>query len=114
MKYVPEDERLNEGAHTRTLSRSLARAHALSLALSRAHTQLTLTHTHTLTRTRTLSHTLTCIDRYYMLIGFLIRVLREQVIRSKGFVWLATRPEVMGIWSSAGAAVQLSGGEPWW
>jgi G3E family GTPase len=31
----------------------------------------------------------------------------EGVLRSKGFLWIATRPEVMGIWSQAGG-----GGEP--
>ena len=35
------------------------------------------------------------------------------VIRSKGFVWLATRPDVAGIWSSAGAVSTLQPGGCW-
>jgi len=42
------------------------------------------------------------------------QTLGAEVIRSKGFVWLATRPDVMGVWSLAGGHVSLSAGEPWW
>lgn len=35
------------------------------------------------------------------------------VIRSKGFVWLATRPEWAGVWSSAGVVSSLQPGGSW-
>lgn len=35
------------------------------------------------------------------------------VLRSKGFVWLATRPRVSGEWSQAGCMWTLNGGAPW-
>ncbi|WVO13634.1 hypothetical protein L204_101255 [Cryptococcus depauperatus] len=35
------------------------------------------------------------------------------VLRSKGFVWLATRPGVHGEWSQAGIMFTLNGGGPW-
>jgi G3E family GTPase len=31
----------------------------------------------------------------------------DGVLRSKGFCWIATRPDVMGLWSQAGASVSL-------
>ena len=37
-----------------------------------------------------------------------------KVLRSKGFFWLATRPEYMMVWSQAGGLFQLSGGGVWW
>ena len=43
--------------------------------------------------------------------------LNEQwtgVIRSKGFFWLATRPDVAGMWSQAGGACQLQPGGLFW
>ncbi len=36
------------------------------------------------------------------------------VIRSKGFVWLATRYNEVGVWSQAGDVVVLTGGGQWW
>lgn len=36
------------------------------------------------------------------------------VLRSKGFFWLATRPEVQGIWSQAGLSIQLEPLSPWY
>ncbi len=36
-----------------------------------------------------------------------------KVIRSKGFVWLAGRPQV-GLWSQAGVACTLNPAGPWW
>jgi G3E family GTPase len=36
------------------------------------------------------------------------------VIRSKGFVWLATRYNAVGVWSQAGDVVILEGGGMWW
>ena len=36
------------------------------------------------------------------------------VLRSKGFVWLATRDEHAGLWSQAGVAGTLSAAGPWW
>ena len=36
------------------------------------------------------------------------------VLRSKGFVWLATRDRHAGLWSQAGSAGTLSSAGPWW
>jgi G3E family GTPase len=36
------------------------------------------------------------------------------VLRAKGFVWLASRPEVMAIWSQAGDNLTLEPGGLWW
>jgi len=36
------------------------------------------------------------------------------VIRSKGFCWLASRNERMGIWSQAGGSFSQSNGGLWW
>lgn len=35
------------------------------------------------------------------------------ILRSKGFVWLATRPSVSGEWSQAGCMFTLAAGSPW-
>ncbi len=35
------------------------------------------------------------------------------VLRSKGFLWLATRPDVQALWSQAGLSVQLEPLAPW-
>lgn len=40
--------------------------------------------------------------------------LMSTVIRSKGFVWLASRNELAGMWSQAGAVCQLEVGGMWW
>jgi G3E family GTPase len=37
----------------------------------------------------------------------------DGVVRSKGFFWLATRPETVGIWSQAGDMLTLTPGGPW-
>lgn len=37
----------------------------------------------------------------------------EGVLRSKGFFWLATRPDIQAIWHHAGAAVTLEPSAPW-
>ena len=37
-----------------------------------------------------------------------------KVLRSKGFFWLASRPEHMMIWSQAGGLLQISPGGVWW
>jgi G3E family GTPase len=36
------------------------------------------------------------------------------VLRSKGFFWLATRMEIVGVWSQAGGACQVDPGGFWW
>ncbi|KAB8145620.1 GTP-binding protein [Chloroflexia bacterium SDU3-3] len=36
------------------------------------------------------------------------------VIRSKGIFWLATRPEVVGVWSQAGVLARAEPGGLWW
>lgn len=36
------------------------------------------------------------------------------VLRSKGFCWLATRPDWMGLWSQAGVTCSLEAGGTWW
>ncbi len=36
------------------------------------------------------------------------------VLRSKGFFWLATRPDVQGMWSQAGMSIQLEPMSPWY
>jgi G3E family GTPase len=38
----------------------------------------------------------------------------DSVIRSKGFVWLATRHHQVGIWSQAGDVISLDYGGDWW
>jgi G3E family GTPase len=38
----------------------------------------------------------------------------QQVLRSKGFIWLATRHNDVGIWSQAGQVVMLEYGGSWW
>lgn len=38
----------------------------------------------------------------------------DSVIRSKGFIWLATRHNSVGIWSQAGEIVSLDYGGDWW
>jgi G3E family GTPase len=37
----------------------------------------------------------------------------KPLLRSKGFIWLATRPSVSGDWSQAGAMLTVSGGLNW-
>jgi G3E family GTPase len=37
----------------------------------------------------------------------------EGVLRSKGFFWLATRPDVQGLWSQAGGAITLEPASYW-
>lgn len=38
----------------------------------------------------------------------------DSVIRSKGFVWLATRNDQVGVWSQAGLTINLDYGGTWW
>ncbi|HMP74604.1 MAG TPA: GTP-binding protein [Kiritimatiellia bacterium] len=38
----------------------------------------------------------------------------EGVLRSKGVMWLASRPEIAGAWSQAGQTCQLDPGGLWW
>jgi G3E family GTPase len=38
----------------------------------------------------------------------------ERVLRSKGFVWLATRHDEVGVWSHAGKQITLTSGGRWW
>jgi G3E family GTPase len=38
----------------------------------------------------------------------------DGVIRSKGFVWLATRHNMVGVWSQAGEVISLDYGGEWW
>jgi G3E family GTPase len=38
----------------------------------------------------------------------------EHVLRSKGFIWLATRSDVVGLWSQAGGVVNISPTGTWW
>ncbi|MBN8617540.1 MAG: GTP-binding protein [Anaerolineae bacterium] len=40
--------------------------------------------------------------------------LLNGVIRSKGFIWLATRHNLVGIWSQAGEVISLEYGGNWW
>ncbi len=40
--------------------------------------------------------------------------LFDPVLRSKGFIWLATRHQQVGIWSQAGQVVTLEYGGNWW
>jgi G3E family GTPase len=35
------------------------------------------------------------------------------LLRSKGFFWLATRPQMSGEWSQAGVMLTISGGSKW-
>lgn len=36
------------------------------------------------------------------------------VIRSKGYFWLASRPDYVGVWSQAGSACRIEPGGKWW
>eukprot|EP01064_Diplonema_japonicum_P035149 TRINITY_DN7531_c0_g2_i1.p1 TRINITY_DN7531_c0_g2~~TRINITY_DN7531_c0_g2_i1.p1 ORF type:complete len:1142 (+),score=314.94 TRINITY_DN7531_c0_g2_i1:33-3458(+) len=36
------------------------------------------------------------------------------VIRSKGYIWLATRNSLVGVWSQAAKQMTLDGGQHWW
>ena len=38
----------------------------------------------------------------------------DRVLRSKGFVWLATRHNLVGVWSQAGDVITLDYGGEWW
>ncbi len=38
----------------------------------------------------------------------------EGVLRGKGFFWLASRPDMVGVWSLAGQSLTLDPGGPWW
>ena len=38
----------------------------------------------------------------------------DAVIRSKGFVWLAPQPDMVGVWSQAGEVISLNYGGDWW
>ncbi len=38
----------------------------------------------------------------------------DTVIRSKGFMWMATQPDAVGIWSQAGSVIGLEYGGEWW
>jgi G3E family GTPase len=38
----------------------------------------------------------------------------QGVIRSKGFIWLASRHDCLYVWSQAGVSIQLSPGGNWW
>ena len=38
----------------------------------------------------------------------------EHVLRSKGFIWLATRSDLVGLWSQAGGVVNISPAGTWW
>lgn len=38
----------------------------------------------------------------------------RNILRSKGFVWLANRPEVAGLWSQAGQIFDLTSAGTWW
>ena len=38
----------------------------------------------------------------------------DSVLRSKGFVWLATRHKMVGVWSQAGDVISLDYGGEWW
>jgi G3E family GTPase len=38
----------------------------------------------------------------------------DNVLRSKGFFWLATRHNIVGIWSQAGQVITTEGGGLWW
>lgn len=40
--------------------------------------------------------------------------INKKILRSKGFFWLATRPEEMMVWSQAGGLFQLTPGGNWW
>lgn len=40
-------------------------------------------------------------------------LLCQQVLRGKGFFWVAGRNDVGGDWSQAGAILRLSPGAPW-
>lgn len=43
--------------------------------------------------------------------------IREEwpgVLRSKGFCWIATRPDWVGVWSQAGVTCSLEAGGMWW
>ena len=41
-------------------------------------------------------------------------VTRPQVLRAKGFVWLAGQPKTQGVFAFAGRAAELTPGGTWW
>jgi G3E family GTPase len=43
-----------------------------------------------------------------------MREKKEGVVRSKGFFWLASRPEWTGVWAQAGRITELGPGGIWW
>jgi G3E family GTPase len=43
-----------------------------------------------------------------------MRAKKEGVIRSKGFFWLASRPEWIGVWAQAGRITELGPAGIWW
>ncbi len=50
-------------------------------------------------------------DRFY---EFVQAAALDGVVRSKGFVWLASRHDWVGLWSQAGKVCGLSGAGSWW
>ncbi len=40
--------------------------------------------------------------------------LAQSILRSKGFIWLATRPALAGYWSHAGRVLACESGGAWW
>lgn len=43
-----------------------------------------------------------------------MRTKKEGVVRSKGFFWLASRPEWMGLWAQAGRITEIGPAGIWW
>jgi G3E family GTPase len=43
-----------------------------------------------------------------------MRTRKEGVVRSKGFFWLASRPEWMGVWAQAGRITEVGPAGIWW
>jgi G3E family GTPase len=46
--------------------------------------------------------------------SFIRELHAQRVIRSKGFFWLASRMDIVGVWSQAGASLTLEPGGLWW
>lgn len=46
--------------------------------------------------------------------SFIRGPLIQQVIRSKGYFWLASRMDIVGVWSQAGASLTVEPGGMWW
>lgn len=53
-------------------------------------------------------------ERLYKLMDKPEETAMKCVVRSKGFFWLATRNDTIGVWHSAGSLYSAIGSDPWY